>query len=120
MHAGDEVPSVSTSTPMRDAIYEMSRKRFGITAVVDAEERLVGVISDGDLRRLLERGDAVLEHAAGECMKAEPKTISPAELAPAALARMEELRITSLFVCAEGGALAGIVHLHDLWGLELF
>jgi arabinose-5-phosphate isomerase len=120
MHAGDEVPSVSTSTPMRDAIYEMSRKRFGITAVVDAEERLVGVISDGDLRRLLERGDAVLEHAAGECMKAEPKTISPAELAPAALARMEELRITSLFVCADGGALAGIVHLHDLWGLELF
>ena len=120
MHTGDEVPSVSTSTPMRDAIYEMSRKRFGITAVVDAEERLVGVISDGDLRRLLERGDAVLEHAAGECMKAEPKTISPAELAPAALARMEELRITSLFVCAEGGALAGIVHLHDLWGLELF
>jgi len=120
MHTGDEVPSVSTSTPMRDAIYEMSRKRFGITAVVDAEERLVGVISDGDLRRLLERGDAVLEHAAGECMKAEPKTISPAELAPAALARMEELRITSLFVCADGGALAGIVHLHDLWGLELF
>ena len=120
MHAGDEVPSVSTSTPMRDAIYEMSRKRFGITAVVDAEERLVGVISDGDLRRLLERGDAVLEHSAGECMKSEPKTIAPAELAPAALARMEELRITSLFVCAEGGALAGIVHLHDLWGLELF
>ena len=120
MHTGDEVPSVSTSTPMRDAIYEMSRKRFGITAVVDAEERLVGVISDGDLRRLLERGDAVLEHSAGECMKGEPKTISPAELAPAALARMEELRITSLFVCADGGALAGIVHLHDLWGLELF
>jgi arabinose-5-phosphate isomerase len=120
MHAGDEVPSVALTTPMRDAIYEMSRKRFGITAVVDEAGRLAGVISDGDLRRLLERGDAVLAHTAGESMQREPKTISGDELAPAALARMEELRITSLFVCAADGTLEGIVHLHDLWGLELF
>jgi arabinose-5-phosphate isomerase len=120
MHAGDEVPRVEVSTPMRDAIYEMSRKRFGITAVVEADGRLVGVISDGDLRRLLEREENVLARTAGDCMKGSPRTIAPDELAPAALQVMEEKRITSLFVCDESGRLAGIVHLHDLWGLELF
>ena len=120
MHTGDEVPQVTTSTPMRDAIYEMSRKRFGITAVVDDDGRLVGVISDGDLRRMLERGEAVLGLTAGECMKGSPRTIPPEELAPAALQLMEEKRITSVFVCDAEGRLSGIVHLHDLWGLELF
>jgi arabinose-5-phosphate isomerase len=120
MHTGDELPRVATGAPMRDAIYEMSRKRFGITAVVDDAGRLLGVISDGDLRRMLETGDAVLQHTAGECMKREPKTIAAGELAPAALARMEAQRITSLFVCAADGTLLGLVHLHDLWGLELF
>lgn len=120
MHTGDELPRVGAAAPMRDAIYEMSRKRFGITAVVDDGGKLVGVISDGDLRRLLERGHAVLQHTAAECMKPEPKTIAGDELAPAALARMESARITSLFVCAADGRLEGIVHLHDLWGLELF
>ncbi|MCM2270721.1 MAG: KpsF/GutQ family sugar-phosphate isomerase, partial [Thermoanaerobaculia bacterium] len=120
MHSGDELPKIGVEAPMRDAIYEMSRKRFGITAVVDAANRLLGVISDGDLRRMLESGDGVLQHTAGECMKREPKTIAAAELAPAALARMEAMRITSLFVCAADGTLEGIVHLHDLWGLELF
>jgi len=120
MHSGDDVPRVPTSAPMRDAIYEMSRKRFGITAVVDEVGRLEGVISDGDLRRLLERGTDVLEKSAGECMHAKPKTIGAGELAPAALQRMEDGRITSLFVCDASGVLTGIVHLHDLWGLELF
>jgi arabinose-5-phosphate isomerase len=119
MHTGDDVPRVGLATPMRDAIYEMSRKRFGITAVVDGE-RLVGVISDGDLRRLLERGEPVLDATAGDCMKRSPRTIPPAELAPAALQQMESLRITSLFVCDADEHLVGIVHLHDLWGLELF
>jgi arabinose-5-phosphate isomerase len=120
MHAGDEVPRVEIATPMRDAIYEMSRKRFGITAVVEPGDRLVGVISDGDLRRMLERGEEVLSRTAGDCMKGSPRTIEPGELAPAALQLMEEKRITSVFVCDEAGRLAGIVHLHDLWGLELF
>jgi arabinose-5-phosphate isomerase len=120
MHTGDDVPQVATGTPMRDAIYEMSRKRFGITAVVDTDGRLVGVISDGDLRRMLERGENVLQSTAGEHMKRAPQTIPGSELAPAALRRMEESRITSLFVCDDDGRLAGILHLHDLWGLELF
>ena len=119
MHGGDELPVVSISTPLRDAIYEMSRKRFGITAVVDGDGRLAGVISDGDLRRLLERDESVASKTAGECMKREPKTIAPHELAPAALRTMEQHRITSLFVCDQDGKPIGIVHLHDLWGLEL-
>ena len=120
MHAGDEVPRVLASTAMRDAIYEMSRKRFGITAVTDAGGHLLGCISDGDLRRLLERGDAVLQHTAGECMRRGPRTIAGAELGSAALKQLEDHRITSLFVTAADGRLEGIVHLHDLWGLELF
>jgi arabinose-5-phosphate isomerase len=123
MHAGDALPKVTTDTPMREAIYEMSRKGLGITAVVDADGRLVGCISDGDLRRLLTTDEGLLRRTAGESMKPGPRTIPGDELAPAALKVMEENRITSLFVCGEdrdGGRLQGIVHLHDLWGLELF
>jgi arabinose-5-phosphate isomerase len=105
---------------MREAIYEMSKKGLGITAVTGPGERLAGCISDGDLRRLLEKGDTVLQHTAGECMRPGPRTIPPDELAPAALKAMEDHRITSLFVCQADGPLLGIVHLHDLWGLELF
>jgi len=122
MHSGDDLPKVHRSTPMRDAIYEMSRKGLGITAVVDGPEgadELVGCISDGDLRRLLEKDDGLLRHTAGECMRTAPRTIGPDELASAALKTMEDHRITSLFVCAER-RLLGIVHLHDLWRLELF
>ncbi len=120
MHAGERLPAVVTTASMRDAIYEMSKKGLGITAVVDSDGRLVGVISDGDLRRLLEKDEQILRRTAGECMKPGPRTIDGDELAPAALQRMEQNRITSLFVCAADGRLEGIVHLHDLWGLELF
>jgi arabinose-5-phosphate isomerase len=121
MHAGDALPRVETGTPMREAIYEMSKKGLGITAVVDGEGRLVGCISDGDLRRLLQADDgAILRRTAGECMTPNPRTIPGDELAAAALKAMEERRITSLFVCDEAGRLEGVVHLHDLWGLELF
>jgi arabinose-5-phosphate isomerase len=105
---------------MREAIYEMSRQKLGITAVVDEEGRLAGCISDGDLRRLLERDLDVLHRTAGECMHPRPRTISGDELAGAALNDMEQHRITSLFVCDAAGRLEGIVHLHDLWRLELF
>jgi arabinose-5-phosphate isomerase len=104
---------------MRDAIYEMSKKGLGITGVVDDGGRLVGVISDGDLRRLLERDEQILQKTAGDCMKPNPRTIDGDALAPAALLRMEQNRITSLFVCDAERKLLGIVHLHDLWGLEL-
>lgn len=120
MHAGEALPRVAHDAPMREAIYEMSKKGLGITAVIDAGGRLLGCISDGDLRRLLEKGDALLDHTAEECMTAGPRTIGRGELASAALQRMEDHRITSLFVCDSGGALEGVVHIHDLWRLELF
>lgn len=120
MHAGDALPKVLASTPMRDAIYEMSRKGLGITAVTDEEGRLLGCVSDGDLRRLLEHDEELLRKTAGECMTLNPRTIPGDELAAAALKTMEDHRITSLFVCDAERRLEGIVHLHDLWGLELF
>lgn len=121
MHAGDALPRVTVDTPMREAIYEMSRKGLGITAVLDAEGRLAGCISDGDLRRLLQTDDGtILGHTAGERMTLNPRTIPGGELAAAALKVMEDHRITSLFVCDEAGRLTGVVHLHDLWRLELF
>ncbi len=120
MHTGAALPAVRIDTPMRDAIYEMSKKGLGITAVVDDGGKLIGCISDGDLRRLLANDDSPLGRSAGDCMNADPKTIAPEELAAAALHEMEERRITSLFVCGPDGRPVGIVHLHDLWGLELF
>ncbi|MGH9382236.1 MAG: KpsF/GutQ family sugar-phosphate isomerase [Thermoanaerobaculia bacterium] len=120
MHAGDDVPAVSTDTPMSDAIYEMSAKKLGITAVVDGHGRLVGCISDGDLRRLLAQDADLLQRTAGECKHPAPQTIDADELASAALSRMEDHRITSLFVCDADRRLEGVVHLHDLWRLELF
>ncbi len=119
MHAGDAIPQVSPSTRMSDVIYEMSRKKLGMTTVVDGE-RLLGVISDGDLRRLLERrGKEVLDLTAADCMAREPKTISAHEFAATALALMEEKKITSLVVVDDDRHLRGVVHLHDLWGTEM-
>jgi arabinose-5-phosphate isomerase len=119
MHSGDAVPRVTPRTTMPDVIYEMSRKKLGVTAVVEGE-KLVGVISDGDLRRLLElRGKDALDLAAGECMTRNPRTIGGTEFAATALALMEEKKITSLAVVDGNGRLEGIVHLHDLWSTEM-
>jgi len=120
MLKGDALPKVTPGVPLRDAIYEMSKKGLGITAVAAADGRLLGCISDGDLRRLLEQGDAQLERPVDALMKEGPRTISGDLLAGEALQRMETYRITSVFVCDEDGKLEGIVHLHDLWRLELF
>ncbi len=120
MHKGDQVPIVNLDTPMKDVIYEMSRKGFGITAVTTLSGTLEGVISDGDLRRLLQDDEQVVGRKAEDCMKANPITIEGSELASAALQMMEERKITSLFVASSERALEGIVHIHDLWGLELF
>lgn len=120
MHSGDALPCVSPGTPMPDVIYEMSRKKLGITAVIDDGRRLLGVISDGDLRRLLEkRGKEVLDLSAGKAMTRDPKTISGDAFAASALAIMEEKKITSLLVVDPSGRLQGIVHLHDLWETEM-
>ncbi len=124
MHSGDAVPRVTAETKMPDVIYEMSRKKLGMTAVVEGDpllgDRLLGVISDGDLRRLLEqRGKDTLDLTAGDCMTRAPKTIGAHEFAATALARMEEMKITSLAVVDSDLRLLGIVHLHDLWGTEM-
>jgi arabinose-5-phosphate isomerase len=119
MHSGEALPRVSSQTKMPDVIYEMSRKKLGVTAVVEGE-KLVGIISDGDLRRLLEkRGKDVLDLTAGEAMTRNPKTIVAGEFAATALALMEEKKITSLMVVNSKAKLEGIVHLHDLWGTEM-
>src|ERR1700734_1952678 len=119
MHSGEALPCVGPATKMPDVIYEMSRKKLGITAVVEAEV-LMGIISDGDLRRLLEkRGKDVLDLTAGECMTKNPQTIEREEFAATALALMEAKKITSLMVVDESGKLQGIVHLHDLWSTNL-
>ncbi len=122
MHAGDALPRVEAGASMREAIYEMSKKGLGITAVTDAAGKLLGCISDGDLRRLLAADEEILKKTAGQCMRTGPRTIAADELAAAALNVMEEKRITSLFVCADAAdaLLVGVVHIHDLWGLELF
>ena len=119
MHSGDEVPVVSTRTQMTDVIFEMSSKKLGMTTVQDAGI-LRGVISDGDLRRLLEReGGAALSRSAGEAMNAKPRTIAPQDLAATALAILEERKITSLVVGDATQKVQGVLHLHDLWGVEL-
>jgi arabinose-5-phosphate isomerase len=119
MHSGEAIPRVAPETPMIEVIYEMSRKGLGVTAVVEGEA-LIGIVSDGDLRRLLEqRGKHALDLTAGQCMTAKPRTISAERFAAEALDLMEQKKITSLMVVGEGNRLEGVVHLHDLWGVEL-
>ncbi len=124
MHGGDAVPRVRLATLMPDVIYEMSRKGLGMAVVEDEDGALLGVLSDGDLRRLLEReGGAGLTRTAGEAMHRGACTIGPDELAVRALALLEAQKITSLVVVEAAGTQAehavGVVHLHDLWGTGL-
>jgi arabinose-5-phosphate isomerase len=119
MHTGDAIPRVDRKTAMIDVIYEMSRKKLGMTTVVQ-DGKLAGIISDGDLRRLLERdGPEGLRKTAGEVMNPDPKTISATELAVRGLHTMEESKITSLIVVDAQNQIEGVIHLHDLWGTEL-
>jgi arabinose-5-phosphate isomerase len=121
MHAGEALPKVAPGAKMPDVIYEMSRKGLGMTTVIDARGALLGIITDGDLRRLMQqRRGAVLELTAGECVSANPVTIAGDEFASAALRLMEQRKITSVIVLDGEGRVAGVVHLHDLWTLELF
>jgi arabinose-5-phosphate isomerase len=114
MRTGERVPRVSRETAMKDAIHEMSRKMMGITAVVNGRGELLGVISDGDLRRLLEKDPSLLNRTAGDCFQQNPRTVGMEEFAAAALGLMEEAKITSLFVLDEDGRLTGALHMHDL------
>jgi arabinose-5-phosphate isomerase len=119
MHSGEAVPKVSAATAMPAVIYEMSRKGLGMTTVTEGET-LVGILSDGDLRRLLEsKGPGALAMTAGDAMNATPRTIAADEFAARALKIMEEKKITSLVVVDPARTVNGVLHLHDLWGLEL-
>ena len=114
MHAGNECPTVSADTRMRDVIYEMSRKGLGMTCVVDGDERLLGIITDGDLRRHMDRAPNILDLAARDVMTEGPVSVPPATLAVEALNLMERRKITSIVV-VDGQSVAGVVHVHDLW-----
>jgi arabinose-5-phosphate isomerase len=121
MHTGEDIPRVTVATRMPDVIYEMSRKGLGMTTVVEDSDRLVGIVTDGDLRRLMQqRKDNTFELTASECMTRNPVTIGPNELASMALNLMERRKITSLVVVDSEKRVQGVVHVHDLWTLELF
>jgi arabinose-5-phosphate isomerase len=120
MHTGDGIPRVTPETSMKDVLFEMTRKRLGMTTVVDAEGALLGMISDGDLRRQMERhGYTLLDRSAAQCMTTAAVVITPEQLATAGLAVMEERRITSLPVVDGARRVVGVVHLHDLWKTEM-
>ncbi len=115
MHRGERVPVVGPDTGLRDVIYEISSKKLGITCVVDASGALLGVVTDGDLRRVLQQGgDNLLERTASAVMTARPKTVVKSALAAEALAVMERFSITALVVADPAGAVEGVIHLHDL------
>jgi arabinose-5-phosphate isomerase len=121
MHSGDDAPRVLPTAKMPDVIYEMSRKGLGLATVTEADGRLLGIITDGDLRRVMEkRKENVLELTASDCMTRNPTTLPRTELAASALRVMEEKKITSILVVDAGGRLEGVVHIHDLWTLQLF
>ncbi|MBF0310998.1 MAG: KpsF/GutQ family sugar-phosphate isomerase [Magnetococcales bacterium] len=113
MHTGAAIPLVAETTDMQRVILEMTAKRFGMTGVTSETGRLTGIITDGDLRRLLERGEPFLTRSAGEVMTRNPRHIAVSSLAAEAVRRMQEAKITSLF-CLEGEKLVGVIHLHDL------
>jgi arabinose-5-phosphate isomerase len=120
MHAGDALPRVSPETPMPEVFHEMSAKKLGMTTVAQSDGTLAGILTDGDLRRLMEKhGGATLGMTAAQCMNANPLTVRPNILASEALTFMEKRRITSVVVTDESRRLLGVVHLHDLWTLEL-
>ena len=121
MHTGESMPRVPVTAKMPDVIYEISKRGLGMTTVTDADGRLAGILTDGDLRRLMQqRGAATIELVVGDVMNTTPRTLAPSELAGSALRIMEERHITSLVVIDEGRKPLGVIHLHDLWTLELF
>jgi arabinose-5-phosphate isomerase len=120
MHAGDALPHVALDTTMPEVIHEMSHKGLGMTTVLESDGRLAGIVTDGDLRRLMEKHrGATLEMTAGAAMTRNPQTIGPHVLASEALNQMEKRKITSVVVVDEAKKVLGVVHLHDLWTLEL-
>ena len=120
MHSGEQLPSVTAGTPMHDVIYEMSSKGLGMTCVLDADRRLLGIITDGDLRRYMDGRADILRQAARDVMTTTPVTIPGSMLAVEALNAMEARKITSLVVVDDDRLVRGVLHVHDLWRTELF
>ena len=120
MHGGDQAPVVALDTPMATVFHEMSRKGLGMTCVIDAEGRLAGIITDGDLRRHMEAGNDLRQRVAADVMTRNPVTIAGATLAAEALHVLEQRKITSVVVVDSAQKVEGVVHLHDLWRTELF
>jgi len=120
MHGGKQCPVVRCDTRMRDVIYEMSSKGLGMTCVVDGDDTLLGIITDGDLRRRMERGGEILGLSAADVMTRHPVSVSRHTLAAEVLNILEQRKITSLVVAEDGEPrrVAGVLHLHDLW--EMF
>jgi arabinose-5-phosphate isomerase len=120
MHTGDDIPRVGPDTPMKDVLFEMTRKRLGLTTVTAEDGTLLGMISDGDLRRQMERhGYALLDRRTSECMTKNPVLVGRRELATSALDLLEARKITSLLVTDARGRVEGVLHLHDLWKTEM-
>lgn len=120
MHQGADLPIVTVSTSMADVIHTISSKGLGMTCVVDAAAGLVGVITDGDLRRQMARGGDVLARTAGDVMTVNPISIAPDTLAAEILLILERRKITSVIVTDSARAVVGVVHVHDLWRTEMF
>ena len=116
MHSGEQVPRVTPETKMKDVLFEMTRKRLGLTTVAEPSGLLLGIISDGDLRRQMElHGYTLLDRSAAECMTRGPVTIGRRAQAAQALELMESRKITALVVADGAGLIEGVLHLHDLW-----
>ena len=120
MHRGEGVPVVLDSAGLEEAILEMDHKKLGMTCVVDGDGKLVGVLTDGDLRRRMLRTNDPMKGTAADAMTRNPMTIASRAVASAALKLMEERKITSLAVVEPDGELAGVIQIHDLWRTELF
>jgi arabinose-5-phosphate isomerase len=120
MHTGDKLPVVGPTTPMHEVVQEISRKGFGMTCVADHGARLVGVITDGDLRRHIGASVNMMERTAADIMTGNPVTVVPGTLAVEVLNVFEQRKITSIVVVGADSRIEGVVHLHDLWRTEVF
>jgi arabinose-5-phosphate isomerase len=120
MHSGDKVPTVQAVTAMKDVVYEMNNKGLGMTCVVEDGNRLVGIITDGDLRRHMTDSLSIVERTAGEMMTRNPITVDPRMFAVEALNVMERRKITAVVVVEDDQRVAGVLHLHALWRTQMF